>query len=220
MPIQFNASPDPTIGVEVELQIVDPTTRQLVAKGGDLIASLNGNPHVKSELLQSTVELNTSVCQNVKEARADLEHVMGEVHSACKKLECAFISAGTHPFSTWPEQQITDEERYQKLINRVQWPAQRLMIFGLHVHVGMDSGEKAVAVGVEPRDEAAGVGDDLAAWRDDALCLQGACTAKGERERGNEFHDNAPDLEMPDQDSRARPHPLAARARIGPSLRA
>ena len=86
MPIQFNASPDPTIGVEVELQIVDPTTRQLVAKSGDLIAGLNGNPHVKSELLQSTVELNTSVCRNAKEVRADLEHVKAEVQSACEKL--------------------------------------------------------------------------------------------------------------------------------------
>ncbi|HIG81316.1 MAG TPA: glutamate--cysteine ligase [Verrucomicrobiales bacterium] len=146
MPIKFNASENPTIGVEVELQIVDPATRHLVPKGAELIAAMNGDPHVKSELLQSTVELNTSVCRNVKEIQSDLERVKTEVQSACEKLECNLISAGTHPFSTWPEQLTTDEVRYQKLINRVQWPAQRLMIFGLHVHVGMDSGEKAVAV--------------------------------------------------------------------------
>jgi carboxylate-amine ligase len=88
------------------------------------------------------------VCRNVKEIQSDLERVKTEVQSACEKLECNHISAGTHPFSTWPKQLTTDEVRCQKLINRVQWPAQRLMIFGLHVHVhvGVDSGEKAVAV--------------------------------------------------------------------------
>ncbi len=147
MAIQFNASELPTIGVEVELQIVDPATRQLVPMGPDLVAGMDGSDRVKSELLQSTVELNTGVCKTVKEIQGDLEQTKAQVQAACERMGCALISAGAHPFSTWPDQLITDDERYQKLINRVQWPAQRLMIFGLHVHVGMDSGEKAVAVG-------------------------------------------------------------------------
>ena len=146
MTIQFNASKNPTIGVEVELQIVDLETRNLVPMADELIAAVGDSSHVKSELLQSTVELNTTVCSDIKEVRRDLEEVGTQVQVACDKLGCGLISAGTHPFSTWPEQLVTDDERYQKLINRVQWPAQRLLIFGLHVHVGMGSGEKAVAI--------------------------------------------------------------------------
>tara|TARA_Y100000588_G_scaffold70189_1_gene71983 strand:- start:65 stop:1195 length:1131 start_codon:yes stop_codon:yes gene_type:complete len=146
MAIQFNASENPTIGVEVELQIVDPHTRNLVPRADELIETVADDSHVKSELLQSTVELNTSVCSDIKEVRGDLERVGAQVHAACDKLGCGLISAGTHPFSTWPEQLVTDDERYQNLISRVQWPAQRLLIFGLHVHVGMGSGEKAVAI--------------------------------------------------------------------------
>ena len=145
MSIQFNKSDGPTLGVEVELQIVDLESRKLVPLAPELLAAAN-NPHIKTELLQSTIELNTSVCRDVKEVRNDLMDLKEVVQSICENLGCGLISSGTHPFSTWTEQLTTDEERYQQLVDRVQWPAQRLMIFGLHVHVGMDSGEKAVAV--------------------------------------------------------------------------
>ena len=146
MSIRFNKSDEPTLGVEVELQIVDLETRALSPRAPEVLAALEGNPHVKTELLQSTIELNTGVCRSVKEVRRDLASLNDEVIAVCDRLDCGLMFAGTHPFSTWPEQQITDEVRYRKLVDRVQWPAQRLMIFGLHVHVGMDSGEKAVAV--------------------------------------------------------------------------
>ena len=146
MSITFNPSPSPSLGVEVELQLVDQSTRQLTPLGPDVLRALEGNPHVKPELLQSTIELNTGVCADVKEVQRDLESVLVEVRSVCDDLGCKMISAGTHPFSTWPQQAITQEDRYRELVERVQWPAQRLMIFGLHVHVGMDSAEKSVAV--------------------------------------------------------------------------
>ena len=146
MSIRFNKSDEPTLGVEVELQIVDLETRALSPRAPEVLAALEGNPHVKTELLKSTIELNTGVCRSVKEVRRDLASLNDEVIAVCDRLDCGLMFAGTHPFSTWPEQQITDEARYRKLVDRVQWPAQRLMIFGLHVHVGMDSGEKAVAV--------------------------------------------------------------------------
>ncbi len=146
MSITFNPSPSPSLGVEVELQLVDQSTRQLTPLGPEVLRALEGNPHVKPELLQSTIELNTGVCADVKEVQRDLESVLVEVRSVCDDLGCKMISAGTHPFSTWPQQAITQEDRYRELVERVQWPAQRLMIFGLHVHVGMDSAEKSVAV--------------------------------------------------------------------------
>ncbi len=146
MSITFNPSPSPSLGVEVELQLVDQSTRQLTSLGPEVLRALEGNPHVKPELLQSTIELNTGVCADVKEVQRDLESVLVEVRSVCDDLGCKMISAGTHPFSTWPQQAITQEDRYRELVERVQWPAQRLMIFGLHVHVGMDSAEKSVAV--------------------------------------------------------------------------
>ena len=146
MPIQFTPSDGPTLGVEVELQIVDLESRNLVPRAPELLAATNDHPHVKTELLQSTVELNTGICRDVKEVRRDLMEVNEVVQPICEKLGCGVISCGTHPFSTWPEQLTTDDIRYKQLIDRVQWPAQRLMIFGLHVHVGMDSAEKAVAV--------------------------------------------------------------------------
>jgi len=146
MGLHFNISPEPTLGVEVELQLVDRDTRALVPHGPAILERLKDEEHVKPELLQSTLELNTSVCRSVKEVRRDLTVLIKKLEPVCEELNCAMISAGTHPFSTWPGQEITDQDRYRELVERVQWPAQRLMIFGLHVHVGMDSGEKAVAV--------------------------------------------------------------------------
>ena len=146
MSIQFNKSDGPSLGVEVELQIVDHKSRMLVPLAPELLAAVDNPEHIKTELLQSTVEMNTSVCQDVQGVRADLMALKESVEPVCEKLGCELISSGTHPFSSWTEQKTTDDPRYQQLIDRVQWPAQRLMIFGLHVHVGMDSGEKAVAV--------------------------------------------------------------------------
>ena len=100
MSITFNPSPSPSLGVEVELQLVDKVTRQLTPLGPDVLRALEGNPHVKPELLQSTIELNTGVCVDVKEVRRDLEAVLGEVRLVCDSLGCNMISAGTHPFST------------------------------------------------------------------------------------------------------------------------
>lgn len=146
MGIVFHSSPEPTLGVEVELQIVDLETRQLVSAAPEILKKFEDNPHVKPELLQSTIELNTGICKHVGEVGRDLKGLMKQIQPICDDLGCAMISAGTHPTATWPEQAITTDKRYQQLVDRVQWPAQRLMIFGLHVHVGINSPEKAIAL--------------------------------------------------------------------------
>ena len=146
MAVIFHSSPEPTLGVEVELQIVDLATRQLSSRAPEMLKSFEDNPHVKPELLQSTIELNTGICKDVGEVGRDLTSLMEKIRPICDDLGCAVISAGTHPTATWPEQHITADERYKTLVDRVQWPAQRLMIFGLHVHVGVDSPEKTIAL--------------------------------------------------------------------------
>ena len=146
MKIIFNGSPGPTLGAELELQIIDPETRNLVSGAPRIIERSQDETHVKPELIQSTVELNTNVCQNVAEVRRELSGRIRRLLAVCDELGYEVASAGTHPFAEWSEQQVTPKERYEMLMDRCQWPARRLMIFGLHVHVGVQSGEKAVAV--------------------------------------------------------------------------
>jgi len=146
MKIQFNGSPNPTMGVELELQIVDPETKNLVSGAQQILARTDGDDHVKPELIQSTIELNTDVCSNIAAVRTDLTERLDALLSVCDELGYELACVGTHPFSRWSEQDITPKDRYRQLIDRCQWPARRLLIFGLHVHVGVPSGEEAIAV--------------------------------------------------------------------------
>ena len=145
MKITFNGSPNPTLGVELELQILDPETMNLVGGAPRILAASN-DEHVKPELIESTIELNTNICPNVAAVRLELGERIRALLAVCDELGYTVACAGTHPFSKWAEQRITPEDRYRRLVDRCQWPVRRLMIFGLHVHVGMPSGEKAIAL--------------------------------------------------------------------------
>lgn len=144
--IVFESSPEPTLGIEIELQIIDPETRDLIPGGPAILEAMEGLPWVKPELLQSTVEVNVGPCRRVSEARKGLEERLTRLQQTADGLGYGLIAAGTHPFAEWKDQRITEEKRYQSLLERMQWPARRLMIFGLHVHVGVTSGEKAIAI--------------------------------------------------------------------------
>lgn len=145
-PLVFNASPEPTIGVEMELWIVDPETRQLVPRAGELLDRFQGETVAKKELWQSMVEITTRVCQNVAEAKQDLAGTIARLERVSHEMGVKFISCGTHPLSNWRDQKQSEDERYGRLLNLHMWPAARLLISGLHVHVGVDSGEKAIAI--------------------------------------------------------------------------
>ncbi len=144
--IPFLGSERPTLGVEVEVQIIDPHSWNLKQASVQLLER-TGSPHIKQELTQSTVEINTGICENVQEAIEDLRHSFQLLFRAGEEVGCTFACAGTHPFANWRDQLIYPDERYQMLVERIQWPARRLLIYGLHVHVGISSGEKAIAVG-------------------------------------------------------------------------
>jgi carboxylate-amine ligase len=146
MAITFNSSPKPTVGVELELQILDPETGNLVPGASKILENYEGSPWIKPELLESTIEINTGICETAAEVKEDLGNKLEILQNECDKYGFEVAMAGTHPFSTWAEQTITPDDRYKKLVDRVQWPARRLLIFGLHVHVGVCSGEKSIAI--------------------------------------------------------------------------
>ena len=144
--IFFNSSPTPTIGVEVELQILDNKTFELASGAGDILSEFKGNLHVKEELLDSIIEINTGICNNVDEVISDLTNYIQKANIIAEAKNYSLASIGTHPFSKWKEQSVTQSERYLHFLDRMQWPLRRLLITGVHVHIGVDSGEKAIAI--------------------------------------------------------------------------
>lgn len=150
--IDFTHNPRPTVGVELELYIVDPTTGDLVSAAGDMLAVLGRShdqgehPKAKHELYQSTLEIITDVCGSPAEAEADLAATLAEVQTAASDRGLILMSAGTHPFAIAREQDVSPDPRYHDLIEAMQWPARRLITCGLHVHVGVPDGESAIAV--------------------------------------------------------------------------
>ena len=152
MHIPFHPSERTTVGVEMELEVVDGRTRKLHGAASEILDVLGRghpggtHPKAKHELLESTVEIITGICSTVAEARADLEVTLAELRAETDRRGLALLCSGTHPFSTWDEQKISPDPRYHRLIEEMQWPARRLQIFGIHVHVGVRSGERAVAI--------------------------------------------------------------------------
>jgi carboxylate-amine ligase len=101
---------------------------------------------IKAELLQSVVEVATSVAGSVAEAIEDARGLRATLRDAAAERGAVIASAGTHPFSRWEHQDVTDQERYRALMEEMRWVAEREVIFGLHVHVGLTSADEAIAV--------------------------------------------------------------------------
>jgi glutamate---cysteine ligase / carboxylate-amine ligase len=146
MPYAFNGNANYTLGVELELQLVDLETGALVSKVGRILDAVpeEFKDFVKPEFMQSYCELNTDVCRTVKEIEEDLTRKLSWLLDYCETIGVGCIWSGTHPFSTWREQQISPGERYAWLMDTMQHVARRLVCFGLHVHVGVDTGDKAI----------------------------------------------------------------------------
>lgn len=151
--IDFCRNERPTIGIELELGLVDGQTMELASAYGLLNARLTAEGHqseessnFKPELMQCVLEINTGVCETIGDAERDLSGKIAIVQEACDALGLRLWWGGTHPFSTWAKQRITPDDRYLLLVNLLQEMARRLVTFGLHVHVGVDSGDKAVMI--------------------------------------------------------------------------
>jgi carboxylate-amine ligase len=147
MPIEFKeGNSGYTLGVEEELSIVDATTGELVPKIEEIMGRLPEElgAYVSYELFQSVLEIKTPVCATVAESEKHLREMRGRVGSWAAACGASLASAGTHPFSRYREQKVTDQERYKNVIRTLRWIAQREVIFGQHVHVAVPGPEEAI----------------------------------------------------------------------------
>ncbi len=148
MTLPFKRSEKPTIGVEVEMQIVDRRSRELVPAIFHILEEVPRSlrHRIKPEFIQSTLEINTEICRTVEEIRENLLEHFQLVFRIARRIGVGLLCAGTHPISSWKEQKITPDPRYRRLLQEFQVLGRRLNICGFHVHVGISDGNKATAV--------------------------------------------------------------------------
>ena len=140
----LKGTPPFTLGVEEEYLIVDKDTRQLIVEPPEELmreAEEKLGSQVTSELLRSQMEVGTRVCNSVQEAEQELKRLRSAVIEVTGKYNLAPIAASTHPSSHWRDQKQTEKERYNALTLEMQGAARRLVICGMHVHVGIDDNE-------------------------------------------------------------------------------
>ena len=126
-----------TIGIEEEYQIIDPHTRELTSYVQQFInrGQVLGD-QIKQEFMQSQVEVGTRICQSIDEARQEIRRLRGSIAEIADGAGVVIASAGTHPFSHWSDQVVTDSDRYIEFAQDMQQVVRSLLIFGLHVHIG------------------------------------------------------------------------------------
>ena len=149
--MEFARSARSTVGIEWEVALVDRETGDLVPVADEVLKELGGadgspHPHITSELLLNTVELVSGVHVNVAGAVADVVGQLGEVRAVTDKRGVDIICSGSHPFGQWFEQEITDKPRYRRLIDRTQYWGRNMMIWGIHVHVGIEDRAKVMPI--------------------------------------------------------------------------
>jgi carboxylate-amine ligase len=137
-----------TLGIEEEFAIIDPETRELRSHIHEILedGKVTLKEQIKPEMHQSVVELGTEICQSIVDAR---EHVIGlrtKLATLAGRSGLKIASVGTHPFSHWHDQLITEGERYQEIVKDMQLLARANLIFGLHVHVGIPDRDSAIQV--------------------------------------------------------------------------
>ena len=144
-----------TLGVEEEFQIVHAESRELRSYVSQLLEE--GKQHsilrerVRPEMHQSVVETGTGICRDIRQARAEITELRATLNGLAKKEGLRIVAAGTHPFSDWKKQEITEGERYKNIVEDLQDVARANLIFGLHVHVGIKDREVAMALANQVR---------------------------------------------------------------------
>lgn len=152
MQIEFARSERSTVGIEWEIAIVERESGQLASVGDKVLTELAGpdgeaHPTITHELLTNTVELVTGVHRRVADAVDDLAGQLAEVRAVIDRLgDYELICSGSHPYSQWYDQHLTDKPRYHKLIERTRWWGRNMMIWGIHVHVGIEDRAKALPI--------------------------------------------------------------------------
>ncbi len=151
MEIPFARSERSTVGIEWELALVDVDSgdlRQVAQTVLDDVRPADGgeHPNIRQELLLNTVEVVSDVRRTVAEAGVDLERSIERIRQVTDPLRVELMCAGTHPFARWTQQKVTDKKRYATLIDRTQWWGRQMLIYGVHVHVGIEDREKVLPI--------------------------------------------------------------------------
>lgn len=148
MLIEFIESPRPTLGVEVEIQLIDSESKNLVAASVPILEEAEGikDLHLKSELTQAMVEINTEICRNIPEVNSSLRRQFQRLRTLTEPKGLELAVSGTHPFQSWRERKIFPDERHLQILEKYQWLARRWTVFSVHVHVGLRNGDRAIHV--------------------------------------------------------------------------
>jgi carboxylate-amine ligase len=141
--------PSLSIGIEEEYQSIDPETRNLrshigaeiVSKGKTLLGEI-----VKPELHQSVVEIGTGICNNIKEAKQQISSIRRQMITLARENNLRLAAGGTHPFAQWRDQEIYPDDRYKTIVEDMKMVARANLIFGLHVHIGIEDRETAIQI--------------------------------------------------------------------------
>lgn len=142
-------TPSLTIGIEEEYQTIDPETRDLrshidveiIEKGKTRLKEA-----VKAEMHQSVVEVGTGVCKDIKQARREITQLRRDIIGLARENGLKVAAAGTHPFADWRQQEIYPDERYHSIVQDMKMVARANLIFGLHVHIGVEDRETAIHI--------------------------------------------------------------------------
>lgn len=151
MHIPFAQSERSTVGIEWELALVDSDSgdlRQVAETVLEAVRPEGGGEHrhIRQELLLNTVEVVSGIARTVGEAGEDLKRSIEEIRVVTDPLRVELMCAGTHPFARWAQQKVTDKERYATLIDRTQWWGRQMLIYGVHVHVGIEDRDKVLPI--------------------------------------------------------------------------
>jgi carboxylate-amine ligase len=146
MDVNFGRSAPFSLGVEEEFQLLSPESFELVSRYDEVAEAAGSDERIKPELMQSVLEVATGISGTVADAVDEARRLRIRIRDAAAERETVIASAGTHPFSRWEHQEITDEPRYAGIAEKMQWVAERELIFGLHVHVGLATAAEAIAV--------------------------------------------------------------------------
>jgi len=151
MTVPFATSARSSVGLEWELMLADGSTGDLVPRAPDVIEALGeSTAHerftVTGELLTNTLEVTSGIGKTVAAAVDDIADAIAAVRTVTDPLGLELLCAGSHPFAQWFDQQVTDKNRYHKLIERTQWWGRNMMIWGIHVHVGVDDVNKVMPI--------------------------------------------------------------------------
>ena len=146
--MKFHSSPNPTIGVEIELQLIDDNTQDLKNISPKILADIDKNfsNRIKYELFESMIEINTDVCNTVEEVNQDIKQTLLHLEDILKNYNASINCTSLHPFAKGKNQIITNNARYKRIMKDLQIIGTRFITQGLHVHIGIDDCEKAIKV--------------------------------------------------------------------------